>query len=176
MTLVFDPQVFTVKPPWGRRASSGRVRNFSNIRWSDDVPRSNFRARGAKKVGLAYERRVLDVLSAIYGSAFEASPVIRYDVGSGERRKSKAAIPDGILRFGQWVLVIEVKLAHTERVWEQLMMRYLPLVRALEPQRQVRTIEVCRSYDPAISLPGPHTLTTSLHKPGTGLEVLQWKL
>ena len=169
---VFDPQVFAVKSPLGGRRASSRLRSFSNVRWSDDVPRSNVRARGAKKIGLSYERRVLDVLSAIYGSAFRASPVIRYDVG----RKWKAAIPDGVLRLGDTILVIEVKLAHTERVWEQLMGRYAPLVRILEPHLRLRTIEVCRSYDPAISLPGPHTLTTSLHKPGTGLEVLQWRL
>ena len=170
---VFAPEVF-LKPALGagRHKVSREVSfPFRNPRWTDESPRSIVHCRGAKKVGLHYERRVLDVLSAIYGDKFLPSPVIRYDVG----RQSKAAIPDGVLRIGGWVVVIEIKLSHTERVWGQLMERYAPLVRALEPGATVRTVEICRYYNP--DLPIPHTLTQSLHRPAAGgLEVLQWKL
>ena len=175
MTLVFDPQVFTVKSALGAGRASGSSRSsrqFQNVRWTPPIVRSASRPRGAKRAGLVYERKVIDVLAAIYGASFTPAATIQYSF----RGKPKAAILDGLLRLDDQVLIIEVKLAHTERVWEQLMLRYAPLVRVLEPRLRLRTIEVCRSYDPAISLPGPHTLTTSLHRPGTGLEVLQWKL
>jgi len=147
--------------------------HISNVRWGSPLVRPLTRPRGAKKAGILYERKVQDVLIAIYGTAYEPSPVINY-VLYGHR---KAAIPDGILRLGAELWIIEVKLAHTVRVWEQLMDRYVPLVRALEPQRRIRAVEVCRSYDPAILMPGPHDLIKSLHKPSTGaLEVLQWRI
>lgn len=141
----------------------------------DGVPPLSRAARGAKLAGLKYEQRVADVLSAIYGSAFVRSPMIRYRLRDSEHR----AIPDGILRLdgpsGPSVLIVEVKLAHTEGVWDQLS-RYLALVSSLEPRSRIRTIEVCRSYDPAIVLPGPHSLIDSLHRPKAGVEVLVWKI
>jgi hypothetical protein len=144
------------------------------VRWSDGIVHPPSRPRGAKRAGLAYEQKVADVLAAIYSTAFTRSPVIRYRSGS----RGFAAIPDGILRLGDEIFIIEVKLAHTERIWEQLIERYAPLVRILEPQRLVRTIEVCRSFDPAVVVPGPFMRINSLHRrPQTdGLEVLQWKL
>jgi hypothetical protein len=173
--VLFDPRTFLAPGPNAglARGATGSIKrfNFRNARYTNDVPMCNPRVRGAKKVGLSYERRVLDVLSAIYGYSFRPSPVIRYEIGA----KRRAAIPDGILRFGDTVVVIEVKLAHTERVWEQLMERYAPLVRTLERGATVRTVEVCRYYDPAV-ICGPHTLIHSLHRPGTGLEVLQWRI
>ena len=77
------------------------------------------------------------------------------------------AIPDGILRLDGTVIVIEVKLCHTVAVWPQLMERYAPLVRVLTPGAPLRTVEVCRSYDPAVNV--PHTVIESLHRPGERL-------
>jgi hypothetical protein len=172
MNGVFDASVFDVTAPTKPRGA-GVHALFSNVRWTDAFVRSGaVRPRGAKRAGLDYERKVIDVLAAIYGTSFTPAPVIRYSM----RRASMAAIPDGILRLADEIFILEVKLAHTERVWEQLMERYLPLVRVLEPQRRVRTVEICRSYDPAVQLPGPHTKIESLHKPGSGLEVLQWRI
>jgi len=178
MSLVFDPQVFATpsNSALGAGRASGSSRHFENVRWTSPIVRSAARPRGAKRAGLLFERKVIDVLAAIYGTSFTPAPTIQYSF----RGKPKAAILDGLLRIvgpeGPETIIVEVKLAHTERVWDQLMGRYLPLVRALESGRRIRTVEICRSYDPAIVLPGPHTLTTSLHKPGTGLEVLQWRL
>jgi hypothetical protein len=119
---------------------------------------------------LKYERKVHDVLSAIYGSKYTPSPVIQYQ----RRGKLRRAIPDGILRCDGQVYILEVKLSHTIDVWEQLMDRYVPLVTMLVSPQPVRAVEVCRYYDPA--LPIPHTKIASLHRPGTGLEVLQWRI
>jgi len=131
------------------------------------------RPRGVKKLGLAYEQRVLDVLEAVYGDlCFLRSPCIQY-WRDGKRRY---AIPDGLLYLDPaWFVVIEVKLAHTELVWDQLMERYRPLAKLIHPALKVRTVEICRSYDPAI--PVPHSLITSLHSGcSPGLEVMQWRI
>lgn len=88
------------------------------------------------------------------------------------------AIPDGVLVLPEWTVIVEVKLAHTEAVWEQLMERYLPLVKCLT-SAPLRGVEICRSYDPAIPLPGRHTLIDSLHRPpgcAGDLEVMQWRI
>src|SRR4249919_2744922 len=85
------------------------------------------RPRGVKRLGLMYERRVIDVLSAIYGSRFVPSPSILYT----RHGRMHRAIPDGLLYLNGVAIITEVKLAHTEAVWEQLMERYRPLVRLL---------------------------------------------
>jgi hypothetical protein len=114
---------------------------------------------------------VSDVLSAIYGSEYRPSPTIQYS-RFGRRH---FAIPDGILYWRDFAIVVEVKLAHTETVWDQLIEKYRPLVRLLHPTLKVRTVEICRSYDPAISI--PHTVITSLHSGcSPGLEVLWWRI
>jgi hypothetical protein len=173
---MFDSSVFLPNPassaPWPNAYTpSGFTPRC--VRWSTRSAPSGYRARGIKRLGLAYERRVLDVLSAIYGRAFTPSPVIDYLVGG--RRAS--AIPDGILRLDAQLWILEVKLAHTPLVWPQLMERYLPLVCNLEPRVTIRTVEICRSYDPGVLLPGRHTLIDSLHTAHRpGLEVIRWKI
>jgi hypothetical protein len=49
-------------------------------------------------------------------------------------------------------------------------------VRLLHPHLKVRTVEICRSYDPAINI--PHSLITSLHSAPAKvpLEVMQWRI
>jgi hypothetical protein len=169
---VWSPDTFLVRP---RAAAppAGDVRVYAtNVRFVPRLLAAARRPRGAKKVGLMYERRVLDVLSAIYGEHFKVSPAIEY-VRRGKRR---LAIPDGLLYFEDHLVVVEVKLAHTELVWDQLIERYRPLVRLLHPHLRVRTVEICRSYDPAINI--PHSLITSLHSgPAKApLEVMQWRI
>jgi hypothetical protein len=174
---LFDPATFITTPrnvPLGAGRDPSALQQFHDVAWSSFDPPSPSKARGAKLDGLRYERRVVDVLSAIYGLDFHPSPMIRYRVGTEWKR----AILDGLLFLPQWTVIIEVKLAHTADVWEQLMGRYLPLVRILTG-RPVRPVEVCRSYDPSTSLPGPHSLITSLHRPALplgGLEVLKWRI
>ena len=171
---VFAPEVFMPTPALGGGATIRRP-SYTNVYWSAPVQwRTRNRFKGSQKAGLAYEQRVVDVLSAIYSSCFVRSPTIRYK----HRSKPKAAVLDGLLHLGPETFIIEVKLAHTERVWEQLMVRYKTLVRALCPTQRIRTVEICRSYDPSIALPGAYARIASLHRPAStaGLEVLQWKI
>lgn len=174
---MFDAATFI--PSAQRAPLRGRriVPSFRNVYLTTETPPPPLAAaRGQKLAGLKYERRVLDVLSAIYGDGFRQSPVIRYQTPDG--RKDHRAIPDGVLVLPYWTVIVEVKLAHTEVVWEQLMERYLPLVSRLT-DAPLRPVEVCRSYDPAVPLPGSHTLIDSLHRPPARmgeLEVIQWRI
>lgn len=174
--MVFQADTFLVKPPVRRGATGASPLYATDVRFSRDLAPPQAARRGVKRLGLAYERRVLDVFSSIYGGAFLASPVIYYH-RLGERKR---AIPDGLLYLDDMVVIVEVKLAHTEMVWDQLIERYRPLVKILHPTLIVRTVEVCRSYDPAIDI--PHTLITSLHRPvekrerSSRLEVMQWRI
>lgn len=179
--MLFDPATFPggvarSKPPAKQAALQllSVPTMYSDVRWYDGPPPPLPAVRGAKLDGLRYERRVCDVLAAIYEGAFRRSPVIHYSRLGAPRR----AVLDGLLRLdgptGPELLIIEVKLAHTVEVWDQLMIRYLSLVKLLEPRSRIRTIEVCRSYDPSVDI--PHSVIDSLHRPGTGLEVLRWKI
>jgi hypothetical protein len=171
MTAVFAPSTFLVTPRPAPPRQNLPDLHISNVRWGVPLMRPLTGKRGSKRVGLEYERRVHDVMTAIYGTNYVMSPPILYTL----RGHRKMAIPDGILRLQDVLWILEVKLGHTERVWEQLMERYVPLVRALEPGRRIRAVEVCRSYDPAVNV--PHTLITSLHSGcSPGLEVMQWKI
>ena len=88
MTCVFDPQVFSV--PRQKAAISRHATPFTNVHWDHDFRPPTPRARGVKKLGLNYERRVLDVLSAIYERAFTPSPVIAYMDGRVPRRACRS--------------------------------------------------------------------------------------
>lgn len=134
-------------------------------------------ARGhtvAQRLGLAYEVRVIDVLSAVYGIDFRPAPSILYEDRTGLRM----AIPDGILKIKNTLVVIEVKLTHTERAWWQLTRLYAPLLRLLvNPGVDVRCVEICRSYDPAVAFPGPSATVSSLHRlPSDRTGILHWKI
>lgn len=176
MTAVFDTSTFLVAP---RRAPAPHP-DFkvyaSGVRIVPPVLRAARRARQrvrARELGLAYEQRVADVLSAIYGDRFVRSPTIAYV----RRAKLHYAVPDGILYLDGEAVVTEVKLAHTELVWPQLVTKYRALVRLLHPTLRVRTVEICRSYDPAV--PVAHSRITSLHSGAlapAGLEVLLWRI
>jgi hypothetical protein len=88
------------------------------------------------------------------------------------------AVPDGILKINNTLVIIEVKLTHTERAWWQLRRLYLPLLAQLVvPGTNISTVEICRSYDPDISFPGPSAPTTSLHRLTPSVTgILHWKI
>lgn len=145
----------------------------TEVRFGGTVPHNEGRTY-AQKEGLRYEQKVHDVLGAIYGSDYTPSPSILYR----DRRGLHRAIPDGTLRIGANLLVvIEVKLTHTERAWWQLIRLYVPLLsRLVPPGTRIAPVEICRSYDPSVVLPYGQ-LITSLHKPPLGgLGILEWRL
>lgn len=159
-----------VRPP---RSFKGIKGTPSNVRFGG-TPRTARGHTASQKLGLAYEQKVIDVLSAIYAEDFRSAPSILYE----DRTGTRMAIPDGILRLGSTLVVVEVKLTHTERAWWQLNRLYAPLLAAL-CIRGVRlsTVEICRSYDPSVTFPGPSEVVSSLHSLRPGITgILPWKL
>lgn len=157
------------RPPRGFRPLSGEP---TNVRFGGTVPEKVGRTRAAR-MGLAYERRVHDVLSSIYGESYRHDTPILYS----DRRGARRAIPDGILSLGRTTVVIEVKLSHTERAWWQLRRLYLPLLRCLLPATQrVVGVELCCNFDPELRWPEAFTILKSLHTTPSELGVLQWRI
>ncbi len=158
------------RPPRGFSLIKGTP---SNVRFGGEAPHNKGRTF-AQREGLRYEQRVHDVLSAIYGINYDAARSILYEDRTGLRR----AIPDGLLRIGSDLVIVEIKLSHTEKAWWQLYKLYGPLCSALAvPGTRIRYVEICRSYDPAVQFPRPHVLVNSLHKlPDDRVGVLQWKI
>lgn len=158
------------RPPRGFRPIHGAL---SNVRFGGEVPLNRGKSY-SQKAGIAYEERVHDVLSAIYGSAYRVTPSILFQ----ESRRLRRAIPDGLLHLGTTLVLIEVKLSHTEKAWWQLRRLYGPLCAALAvPGTTIQYAEICRSYDPEVAFPEPHDVVTSLHKlPLNRVGVLQWRI
>ena len=159
------------KPPRGFKLLQGIP---THVRYGGTVPPTSKRATFAQRAGINYERKIHDILSAIYGARYRISPSILFQDRSGLRR----AIPDGILEIERTLVIIEVKLTHTEKAWWQLEGLYKPLVTALSGSgTSIRTCEITRSYDPVVQFPAPHILVESLHRlPESCVGVLQWKI
>jgi hypothetical protein len=158
------------RPPRGIHIPVGQP---SGVRFGGIVPQNRGNT-GARKVGLHYESKVHDILEAIYDVDYRRSPSMLYEDRTGLHR----AIPDGILKVSSDLVVIEIKLRHTERAWWQLSRLYVPLLRTMVvPGTRIFAVEICRSYDPSEYFPGPHALVTSLHKlPLDRIGVVQWKI
>lgn len=158
------------RPPRGIYIPRGPI---SNVRFGGHVPTSKGRT-GAQKAGLAFESKVHDVLEAIYEVDYRRSPSVLFEDRSGLHR----AIPDGILKVGADLVIVEIKLRHTSRAWWQLKRLYEPLLRTMVVRgTQVFCVEIVRSYDPDEPFPGPHSLVDSLHRlPISSTGVLIWKI
>jgi hypothetical protein len=155
-------------PPRGFKFIRGQP---SAVRFGGSVPHNKGRTY-AQKLGLRYEQKVHDVLSAIYGDHFRASPSILYEDRTGLRR----AIPDGLLDFQDRVVIVEVKYSHCELAWWQLNKLYGELLLHLTT-KSIQVCEIVHTFDPDVKWPTRPTLVTSLHKiPRYSTGVLQWKI
>lgn len=142
----------------------------SLVRFGGTVPRPGG-GSAAKRMGLAYEQRIHDVLSAIYGRDYRPHPSMLYEDRGGLRR----AIPDGLLWIAPRFVLVEIKYSHCELAWWQLNRLYLPLLTKIL-HAPVECVEVCRLYDPSVTFP-PHAVIESLHRVPRGVTgVLQWRI
>lgn len=174
-------------PAGGRSLSGGRLRTTSrpprgfhpiygepsNVRFDDrPLPPSGHYTR-AQRLGLAYEERVHDILSSIYDVDYRAHPALVFE----DRRGYRRAIPDGILKLGRTLVVVEIKLTHCERAWWQLRRLYIPLLSRLTHEDViVRGVEICMNFDPDLRWPDKFDVLKSLHNTTNNLGVLQWRV
>lgn len=161
-------RVSRATPPRGFKFIRGTP---TSIRFGGEVPTPRGRTY-AQKLGLRYEQKIHDILGSIYGETYAPSPAILFEDRSGLRR----AIPDGILRFPDRTVIVEVKYTHCEKAWWQLNRLYAPLILRLIPL-PIFLCEIVHSFDPDVAWPLPPVLSTSLHKLPIGTTgVIEWKL
>lgn len=156
-------------PPSGFSPIIGTPSNvaFSDFTWGRGKGRT-----AAQKAGLKYEEKILDRLSQEFPLGFRPQPSISYHDVSGRR----LAIPDGLLRVRDFVVIVEVKYSHTSLAWWQLRRLYEPLLRHLTSATLV-PLEICKSFDPSVVVPEPVSLISSLDEIAPGkMQVLQWKM
>lgn len=105
-----------------------------------------------QKAGLRYERQVTGWLYSKF-SLFLDHLGFRF-VADGN---AGIAIPDGVLLVPQknLLVLIEVKIRHTDEAWRQLSRFYLPIVRKAFPGLTIRSLEVVKNFEPNIKLPVP---------------------
>lgn len=155
-------------PPRGFRFIRGVP---SEVRFGGHAPHNPGRTF-AQKLGLRYEQKVHDVLSAIYGPLYHPSRSILFVDRTGLRR----AIPDGFLDLPDRIILVEVKYSHCEIAWWQLNRLYGPLLSRLT-SKPIHACEIVHTFDPDVKWPTPATVVTSLHRvPQFATGVLHWKL
>lgn len=133
------------RPPAGFKPIQGEPRSVEFTSWRP--PRSRG-SSPAQKMGLRYERWVLQTLQENFG------PNILFDLGISFTDNSgrRVAIPDAILRHDNAILILEIKYTHTAFAWWQLRRLYEPLLFKLT-RAPILLVEVCRSYDPSVVFP-----------------------
>ena len=102
---------------------------------------------------MTYERRVHDHMRSLYGGAYIPAPWFQYqDAGESRVRYCQ---PDGLLfdRRLQRVVIVEVKLRHTDKAWWQLRHKYGPVVSHVYPWMEIAYCEVVQWFDVSIPFP-----------------------
>jgi hypothetical protein len=132
------------------------------IKKPDWLPRNEVR-KGAKAAGMRFERHVHAALLGRYPEQYLPSPWIGYR----KEHQSRLSFcqPDGLyIDIGEGLIVIvEVKLKHGRRAWEQLNELYLPCVSQIFHDFEIRLIEVVKWFDPNAFRDQKTALCESIH-------------
>lgn len=101
---------------------------------------------GRRKTGLKYEAQVHQEFERRYPASYTPSPWVRYWV----RGREHWCQPDGLLidpKAGR-IVVVEVKLQHTQEAIRQLFDLYIPLIEEMfEDLYKIAGLEVVRWFD-----------------------------
>lgn len=126
---------------------------------------------------MKYESRVHEHLRSLYGQAYIPSPWFVYR--DAHETRVRYCQPDGLL-FDQRLsrlVIVEVKLRHTERAWWQLRHKYGPVLRAIYPWMDIAYCEVVQWFDvqipfpeevelrPAVRMSRPDSIQVTIWKP-----------
>lgn len=113
--------------------------------------------RGVKAAGLRFENKIQSELEAKYTDFIHGIP-FRF---STSYSRFNVCIPDGLLLWGDEIVVIEIKLRHTADAWFQLTKLYKPVVQ-MALHRPVRRLEICKNYMTEVQIPEPQKLFSSM--------------
>jgi hypothetical protein len=119
--------------------------------------------KGAKYLGLKYEKRAQEHLEQTYGDRYVPGPWFKYfDKGDEELKWCQL---DGLyidVKRGLIVLV-EIKLRHTSHAWWQLEKKYLPVVKhVFGLDFKYALVEFVKWYDGTEPYPVPISLRPCL--------------
>lgn len=102
--------------------------------------------RGARAMGIRYEKRIQQELLARYNEYYIPSPWFRFYDAYGQRWCQ----PDGLFVDipGGIIIIVEMKHHHTGEAWWKLHKLYLPVVRKVfGPNWKYYCLEIVRWYD-----------------------------
>jgi hypothetical protein len=151
---VHQPSGLTPKT-FFKRTVSLKSLHSTRIRWDLYNHHTPKPRRGAKGLGVRFEKRALQIPSPHASEALQcrliSGPILEFTQGS----KPQRAIPDALLFSADWnsICVIECKLRHTADAFYQLQAFYLPILSRIFPSFRVCTLELCKFYDPGVRLP-----------------------
>ena len=115
--------------------------------------------RGAKGNGIRFEKRVVETLEKTHSNFF-SGPAFSFKTIYNPR---VVCIPDGLFFLKEEIVVVEIKLRHTVDAWYQLTQLYAPVVGMVFPNRRLRLLEICSSYDPVERFPEPYLTVSDLN-------------
>ncbi len=127
------------------------------------------RSKGARAAGVRYERKAQEMLRRRFAETYVASPWFSFLNGSNEKRKY--CQPDGLIIDipHNRIIIVEIKLKHTDLAWWQTRHLYEPVIRAkLGGDWDYSIVELVRWYDPATMFPERHMMLEEITavKPG----------
>lgn len=118
-------------------------------------------ASTAQKNGLRYERKVLNELEKLF--SHENKLVKPWFEFKNDEHGRRTASPDFVVCRSEESIIFEIKVTHTGLAWWQLNKLYKPIVEFMF-EKPARCVEITRSFDPAIKIPGPHHIVFSFEE------------
>lgn len=152
-------------PVYFKRQVQDVVSATINFGAAINVPRPKGQAA---RLGLRFEKQVLDSLQRNFTDRLATGVPLSFQEATSKNgfyQRPSTAIPDGLLlsRDRKILLCIEIKLRHSTDAWFQLNRFYLPILRrAVGNSLILRTLEICRYYDPGVRLPETKELVLKL--------------
>ena len=119
--------------------------------------------KGAKYLGIKYEEKVQKLLLQEFKGKYAPSPWFKYfDAGD---EKLKYCQLDGVYVDVKrnLIVLVEMKLRHTQAAWWQLQRKYLPVLRHVYGEKyKYALVEVCKWYEGTEPFPVPISLRPSV--------------
>lgn len=132
--------------------------------------------KGIRRKGVKYEERAHKYIKSIYGDAYIQSPWFQYQ--EKEEVRVRYCQPDGLLYDYKLrrVVIVEIKLRHTEKAWWQLRHKYGPIIHCVFPWIEIAYVEFVQWFDVGIPFPEAVNLRPAIRmaKPNE-IQVTIWK-